>query len=142
MWDWPNLSQTYALHIDPLYLTFVQSYLSIPLGVKKIKSGHDSVFDLKLSHWPWNLVNLTLSYDLYLELTLIKHMHCTSIIILNRCTDLFVHHTKGSNDNVFDLKLSMSQCLNVLFHNKDKYSKSGEHFLRFPKGYRLPQMLH
>ena len=40
-WPWTDLGLTYALHIDSSYLTFVQSYLKIPLGVQKIKSGHE-----------------------------------------------------------------------------------------------------
>jgi len=35
-WPEPDLCQTYTLHIDSSYMTFVQSYLKIQLGIQNI----------------------------------------------------------------------------------------------------------
>jgi len=66
-WPWTDLSQTYALHINSSFLTFVQSYLKIPPGVQKIKRRHEiqSMFNLEL--WPWPWTNLGQTYALHIN---------------------------------------------------------------------------
>jgi len=72
LWPWPytNLCQTYTLHIDLSYLTFVMSYLWIPPWLQNIKSNtkySHTMFNLEL--WPWPYTNICQTYTLQIDHT-------------------------------------------------------------------------
>jgi len=89
VWPWTStdLSQTYALQINSLYLTFVQSYLKIPPSrVQRILNGHEKQsYNVKL----WTMT-LTLNQLFFSSVTKCiwlnsygTYKYCTSCQMLN-----------------------------------------------------------
>ena len=79
-WPWPKMG---SAHHHMVLNTCARSFLNVTNPSRVNEQTHKTAIQC-----------LTLRYDLDLESTWVKHMHCTSLIILDICAELFVNPTR------------------------------------------------